>query len=188
MHLRLHYHLALCSPSHLASPQPCVTLHDFAQISTLSSLYRDIASLIARLTMKSQTMDQRRVASVGYLTHDNTTCVCCLFGETECNSRSREAVCFRVRSKSYKVLVGHSELREANAGEARTREFATSASPNFMIARFGNTVTAAPFGPVRVRYRPAIAQSASIPSFLCGRRQKPTLHCVRLKETFSPPS
>ena len=62
-----------CSPSHLASPQPCVTLHDFAQISSLSSLYRDIASLIARLTLKSHTIDQRRLASVGYLTHDNTT-------------------------------------------------------------------------------------------------------------------
>lgn len=44
----------------------------FAQTFSLSSLYRDIASLIARLTLKSQTIDLRRPASVGYVTHDDT--------------------------------------------------------------------------------------------------------------------
>jgi hypothetical protein len=78
-----------------------VTLHDFAQISSPSSLHQDIASLIARLTLKSQTIDQRSLASVGYLTHGNTTHKRTLpfgLGEPECNSRSHEAIYFRVRS------------------------------------------------------------------------------------------
>ena len=61
------------TPSHLPSPQFCVTLREFFVNVLPSSLYRGIALLIARLTLRSQTIDQHRPALVGWLTHADTT-------------------------------------------------------------------------------------------------------------------
>lgn len=56
----------------------CAALREFFAKVLPSSLYRDNALLIARLTLESQTIDLRRFALVGCMTHDNTTYSCML--------------------------------------------------------------------------------------------------------------